>query len=89
MHALKQYVKDYNAWNTLFGSTPIDVPTTPDECKPLFSRLASDLSPENLTCDGELHPKMVEQKARMLWTVWAELESIFGRQVDEGETYRW
>jgi len=82
---LKQYVDDYNSWNTIFGAEPISIPTTPDECKSLFSRLASELSPENLTCDGERPPSEVKAQAKYLWGVWAELEEIFGREVNEDE----
>ena len=89
MKALKKWVEERNRWQSMFNSTPISIPTTPDECKPIFYHLAGELSPENLTCDGELTTAQVRKRAREIWAVWHDLETIFGREVDEGETWQW
>lgn len=47
-----------------------------------FESLASRLSPENLSCDGELSRTAVAQKERRLLAEWAVLESEVGHKVD-------
>jgi len=59
------------------------------ETKREFSRLCGELSPENLTCDGELPRKMVRAKARLLEAEWAALERKVGRKVIDTEVYSW
>ena len=89
MKALQKYIDQHNAWEALFDKAPIAIPKTRAECKPLFSRLASDLSPENLCCDGELPHAQVMIKARHLNACWKDLENIFGRAVNEDEVWSW
>jgi hypothetical protein len=86
---LDKYLNRHNAFEAIFGKGPIAMPTNRQECKPLFARLAGDLSPENLCCDGELPAAQVRAKARHLNACWKELEGIFGREVDEGEVWSW
>lgn len=54
----------------------------------LFARLTADLSPENLTCDGELSRSQVSAKLRDLQNKWKALESFVGRQVFEEEVWK-
>lgn len=89
MSALQKYIDSHNAWQAIFDKAPIAYPSTTDECQSLFIRLAGDLSPENLCCDGELPRAQVAIKARHLNACWSELESIYGRKVDEGEVWNW
>lgn len=87
--SLAAVLKQENDWRKMFNKEPLRRPRTPEECKPLFGMLAGMLSPENLCCDGELPYRQVQAKARRLNKAWMELEEIFGREVDESETYRW
>ena len=89
MSALQAYIDKHNAFEAIFNGTLIETPKTRAECKPLFIRLSTDLSPENLCCDGELPPAQVRARYDHLQQVWAELETIFGRKVTEAETWRW
>lgn len=59
------------------------------ELKAKFLRLASELSPENLCCDGELRGRALQAKANRLHAEWRALEREAGRSVDEGETWAW
>jgi hypothetical protein len=59
------------------------------ETKAEFCRLANDLSPENLCCDGELHGKALADKTRRLAEEWTALEDKVGCAVSEGEVYGW
>ena len=49
----------------------------------------SELSPENLTCDGELPFARVQQKRSELNRRLDALFQALGRQVDETEVYQW
>ena len=52
-----------------------------------FLNLASRLSPENLSCDGEISRAQVNAKFRKLTNEWKSLETEIGRKVDEGEIW--
>jgi len=57
------------------------------EIKDKFSRLACQLSPENLWCDGEASPTYVKRKYKELMKEWEKLEKEVGRKVSEEETW--
>lgn len=57
--------------------------------KEKFLDLACDLSPENLTCDGELPRSKVLQRLERLRREWAGLEKEIGRKVSEDEVWGW
>ena len=52
-----------------------------------FLNLACALSPENLTCDGELSRTAVRQRYRKLMQQWRALETEVGRKVSEDEVW--
>ena len=52
-----------------------------------FLKIANALSPENLTCDGELSEKEVDDKFRRLMKVWNRLQNEVGRVVYEDEIF--
>lgn len=49
----------------------------------------SNLSPENLTCDGEASPSLINQKRAKLNRQLRGLCQAFGRDVDENTAYKW
>lgn len=57
--------------------------------KEQFKKLVMELSPEWLTCDGELSPARVAQKRAGLMAQWARLEAQVGRKVTEEEVWGW
>lgn len=61
----------------------------PKEVQIDFVRLACALSPENLSCDGELSRSETQRKYRSLIREWRKLESVVGRKVEEGEVWKW
>ena len=67
-----------NSWDSLFNIEPIAAPTTVEECEVWFEKLESELSPENLHCDGEISRADAAEKLRHLQAVWADLEQIRG-----------
>ena len=65
MKELKAYVEQKNKWNAIFGKRAYDVAVKSD-LQSIADMLDSDLSPENLTCDGELPRSQVQAKYRQL-----------------------
>ncbi len=57
----------------------------PEDVFKEFSRLASELSPENLHCDGEISNAEANRKYRRLMKEWRSLEKKVGRTVTEDE----
>ena len=74
MKNLTAYVEAKNTWNALFGTAPMTFPLSQSNANSLMDSIASELSPENLGCDGELSSRQVRAKALELNAVKAELE---------------
>ena len=58
MKQLNAYIAKKNQWNAIFKSTQYCLDTHADRQR-VADCIDSDLSPENLTCDGEL-PRSVD-----------------------------
>ena len=56
------------------------LPTDEASCALWFEDLECQLSPENLTCDGELSPTQVRAKRTHIMRAWRELEKIQGKK---------
>ena len=65
MKDLKQYVENKNRWNLIFNNPCYDLESAADRQR-IAEALDADLSPENLTCDGELPRSQVQAKYRAL-----------------------
>jgi hypothetical protein len=65
MKELKAYVAQKNKWNAIFGGTPLDLNSAKDRVE-IASSIDADLSPENLSCDGELAASQVRARYRTL-----------------------
>lgn len=63
MKALKAYVEKKNSWNAIFRRTPWVIGV---DNQRIANSIDSELSPENLTCDGELPRGQVQAKYRAL-----------------------
>lgn len=72
---LEQYVERKNAYAKIFGQPALSLLNAKDRQK-IANSLDADLSPENLTCDGEVRGAALQQKARFLNRCAAELASI-------------
>ena len=72
MKALDQYVEYANRWRTLTKQEPITL-SSPAHLKELADRVGADLSPENLTCDGELSRTEVNRRYTHLQAVKKDL----------------
>lgn len=86
--SLRNYVEKRNRFRILFGkSKPLPYPTNFEEAKPFFAMLSTDLSPENLHCDGEISPSAARRKYDRFMKCWRELEKISRRRVSEDEAF--
>jgi hypothetical protein len=72
---IEQYVEKKNAWGKLFGSKQLSLLNAQDRQK-IADSIDADLSPENLTCDGELSHSQVRSRFQFLQRCAAELKSI-------------
>jgi len=72
---LEQYVEQRNAIRKLFGDRPLSLLNAKDR-QQIADDIDCSLSPENLTCDGEISGAQVQQKYRMLMRCAQELRSI-------------
>jgi hypothetical protein len=75
INTLEQYVDQKNSWGKMFGSKPLSLLNAKDRQR-IAESIDSDLSPENLTCDGELPRSQVQARFRMLTRAAQELQSI-------------
>jgi hypothetical protein len=75
MKALDQFVKQRNAFNKMFGNKELTLTDAQDRQR-IADIIDSALSPENLTCDGELSASQVRSRYRELMTVAKELKAL-------------
>ena len=72
---LEAYVENKNRWRLIFTQKPLSLLNAEDR-QSIANSIDSELSPENLTCDGELRGAQVQQKFRYLTRCAEELLSI-------------
>jgi hypothetical protein len=65
MKALKSYIDQKNKWNALFKGEQFETQTAKGRQR-IAQSLDADLSPENLTCDGELPRAEVNRRYKEL-----------------------
>ena len=72
---LEQYVDRKNVFAKMFGKPGLSLVNAKDRQK-IADSLDSDMSPENLTCDGEVRGTALMAKSKFLFRCRAELLSI-------------
>ena len=72
---LEAYVEQKNRWGAIFGQKPMSLLNASDRQR-IAGMIDADLSPENLTCDGELSRSQVQAKFNLLNRAAQELLSI-------------
>ena len=75
MTALQKYIDQKNRWNSLIKSPQFEIKTAQGR-QSVANSLDCDLSPENLSCDGELSRSQVQVKYRALTQVAKELQKL-------------
>lgn len=65
MKTLKAFVDRENQYSAIFGKKPLDLSSAADRQR-IASIIDSRLSPENLSCDGELSGSETDRRYREL-----------------------
>jgi hypothetical protein len=72
---IERYVEQKNSWGKLFGARPLSLLDAQDR-QAIANSIDCDLSPENLTCDGESPAVQVRHRYSFLTRCAEELQSI-------------
>lgn len=72
---LEAYVEMKNSWAKIFNGRQLSLLNSKDR-QAIASSIDADLSPENLTCDGERRGSEVRDRYRFLTRCAQELQSI-------------
>ncbi len=75
MKALQNFVDQKNHWNSFFKGPQYNLNTAKDR-QALANMIDSALSPENLTCDGELSRTEVNRRYKELITAAKQLKKL-------------
>lgn len=75
MKALKAYIDKKNQWNAIFKGRQYEVKTAKGR-QEVADSLDADLSPENLTCDGELPRSQVQARYKQLTAAARDLQKL-------------
>ena len=75
MNTLTKYIDDMNRWNAIFGMAPMSMPLSQKDADALSDKLSSELSPENLHCDGEISARQAQAKYNNYMRVLKELRA--------------
>ena len=74
---LKAYVDQRNSWNSVFNRNYKKLCLTSAEDRQKIANIIdSELSPENLTCDGELPRNVVDARYKQLTKVAKQLKAL-------------
>lgn len=77
MKELSKYVQTKNSWDKIFNKSFRPLSLIFIEDRQLLARmLSNDLSPENLSCDGELPMAEVIARSRFLEKVASQLKAM-------------
>lgn len=77
MRYTKKLVDEVNVFRKFFNETPLDAGNlSRADVATLLDQIEAKLSPENLTCDGELSRAKVAQRRKVLEGARGELENI-------------
>jgi len=75
MKALQEFVAQKNHWNSFFKGPQYEIKTAAGRQR-VADMIDSSLSPENLTCDGELPRSQVIRRYRELTTAARQLKQL-------------
>lgn len=75
MKALQAYIDQKNKWNAIFKGRQYEIATAQGR-QQVADSLDADLSPENLTCDGELPRSQVQARYRALTAAAKDLQKL-------------
>ena len=80
IQALEEYVAQQNSWNKIFDKTHVDIDVnnmSKLQADDLIRKLDSEMSPENLHCDGEISHAQAQQKFDYYTGVFEDLKDVY------------
>jgi hypothetical protein len=75
MQTLRKFIEQKNHWNSFFKGEQYEIQTAQGRQR-VADMIDSALSPENLTCDGELPRSEVNRRYRELTTAAKQLKQL-------------
>jgi hypothetical protein len=75
MRALQEFIAQKNHWNSFFKGEQYEIKTAQGRQR-VADMIDSSLSPENLTCDGELSRTEVNRRYKELMTAAKQLKKL-------------
>ena len=75
MKHLKAYIEQENKWVSIFNGKPYSIDTAAERHR-LADHIDCALSPENLSCDGEVRGAALQNKLKALTRVARELKEL-------------
>ena len=75
INTLEQYVAQMNTWRAVWKKPALSLKVAADR-KIIAQSIDGELSPENLSCDGELPANMVRERHRRLTRCAQEVKSL-------------
>jgi hypothetical protein len=75
MRTLQAYVESKNKWRAVFGKGPLSLDSATDRQR-IAETIDAEMSPENLTCDGELSHSQVQARYKQLITAAKQLVEL-------------
>jgi hypothetical protein len=75
MRTLQAYVESKNKWRAVFGKGPLSLDSATDRQR-IAETIDAELSPENLTCDGELPYSQVKARHNQLILAARQLQEL-------------
>ena len=75
MSALTDFVEQHNRWEAVLGRPPLSLAVAKDR-QTIANMIDSNLSPEHLTCDGELSRSQVQKRYKQLITAAQQLLKV-------------
>jgi hypothetical protein len=75
MKALQEFIAQKNHWNSFFKGEQYEIATAKGRQR-VADMIDSALSPENLTCDGELSRTEVNRRYKELMTAAKQLKKL-------------
>ena len=75
MQALRKFIEQKNHWNSFFKGEQYEIATAQGRQR-VADMIDNSLSPENLTCDGELPRAEVNRRYKELMTAAKQLRTL-------------
>ena len=75
MQALRKFIEQKNHWNSFFKGEQYEIATAQGRQR-VADMIDNSLSPENLTCDGELSRTEVNRRYKELMTAAKQLRTL-------------